>query len=64
MKHFTQIFAFKNRMTADGKLPPAERRGYKNVFNALVRIVNEEGTATLWKVGKAPYPKPECFLLV
>lgn len=37
------------RMTADGKLPPAEKRGYKNVFDALVRIVREEGTATLWK---------------
>lgn len=36
-------------MTADGKLPPAEKRGYKNVFDALVRIVREEGTATLWK---------------
>lgn len=38
------------RMTADGKLPPNERRGYKNVFNALVRISKEEGIATLWKV--------------
>ena len=37
-------------MTADGKLPPAERRGYKNVFNALVRISKEEGVLTLWKV--------------
>jgi solute carrier family 25 oxoglutarate transporter 11 len=40
-------------MTADGKLPPAERRGYKNVFNALFRISKEEGIATLWK-GAAP----------
>lgn len=40
-------------MTADGKLPPAEKRGYKNVFNALTRIVKEEGTATLWKVKHA-----------
>jgi solute carrier family 25 oxoglutarate transporter 11 len=38
------------RMTADGKLPPNERRGYKNVFNALGRIAKEEGVATLWKV--------------
>jgi solute carrier family 25 oxoglutarate transporter 11 len=37
------------RMTADGKLPPNERRGYKNVFNALTRIAREEGVATLWK---------------
>ena len=36
-------------MTADGKLPPAERRGYKNVFNALVRITKEESLGTLWK---------------
>ena len=36
-------------MTADGKLPPAERRGYKNVFNALYRICKEESLATLWK---------------
>ena len=38
------------RMTADGKLPPEQKRGYKNVFNALVRISREEGVATLWKV--------------
>jgi solute carrier family 25 (mitochondrial oxoglutarate transporter), member 11 len=37
------------RMTADGKLPAAERRGYKNVFDALIRIVREESVATLWK---------------
>jgi solute carrier family 25 oxoglutarate transporter 11 len=36
-------------MTADGKLPAAERRGYKNVFDALIRIVREESVATLWK---------------
>lgn len=37
------------RMTADGRLPPAERRGYKNVFNALYRITSEEGVLTLWR---------------
>jgi len=37
------------RMTADGKLPPAEKRGYKNVFDALIRITKEESVATLWK---------------
>jgi len=37
------------RMTSDGKLPKAEQRGYKNVFNALGRIVREEGAFTLWK---------------
>lgn len=37
------------RMTADGRLPPAERRGYKNVFDALFRITREEGVLTLWR---------------
>lgn len=37
------------RMTADGRLPVAERRGYKNVFDALIRITREEGVLTLWR---------------
>ncbi|GFG31791.1 hypothetical protein Cfor_04228 [Coptotermes formosanus] len=37
------------RMTADGRLPPAERRNYKNVFDSLFRIVKEEGVVTLWR---------------
>ncbi|XP_050305377.1 mitochondrial 2-oxoglutarate/malate carrier protein [Anthonomus grandis grandis] len=37
------------RMTADGRLPLAERRNYKNVFNALLRIYREEGLLTLWR---------------
>jgi solute carrier family 25 oxoglutarate transporter 11 len=37
------------RMTADGRLPVAERRGYTNVFNALFRITTEEGVLTLWR---------------
>jgi len=37
------------RMTSDGRLPPAERRGYTNVFNALFRITKEEGILTLWR---------------
>ncbi|KAL4221436.1 hypothetical protein ACF0H5_019693 [Mactra antiquata] len=37
------------RMTADGRLPPAERRGYTNVFNAIMRISKEEGVTTLWR---------------
>lgn len=37
------------RMTSDGRLPPAERRNYKNVFNALTRITTEEGVTTLWR---------------
>lgn len=31
------------RMTADGRLPPAERRNYSGVFNALFRMTSEEG---------------------
>ncbi|CAL8095319.1 unnamed protein product [Orchesella dallaii] len=37
------------RMTADGRLPPAERRNYSNVFNALMRIAKEEGVVTMWR---------------
>lgn len=36
------------RMTADGRLPKEQRRNYKNVFNALSRIVREEGVRALW----------------
>lgn len=38
------------RMTADGRLPLNERRGYTSVFNALSRIIKEEGISTLWRV--------------
>jgi len=37
------------RMTSDGRLPKAEQRGYKNVFDALYRVVKEEGVLTLWR---------------
>ncbi|XP_063243468.1 mitochondrial 2-oxoglutarate/malate carrier protein [Bacillus rossius redtenbacheri] len=37
------------RMTADGRLPAAERRNYKNVAEALFRITREEGLLTLWR---------------
>jgi Mitochondrial carrier protein. len=37
------------RMTADGRLPEAERRNYKNVADALARIVKEEGVFALWR---------------
>ena len=37
------------RMTADGRLPVAERRNYKNVVEALLRITREEGLLTLWR---------------
>eukprot|EP00045_Choanoeca_perplexa_P003335 m.29937 g.29937 ORF g.29937 m.29937 type:complete len:302 (+) comp11989_c1_seq3:170-1075(+) len=41
------------RMSSDGSLPAAERRGYTGVGNALTRIAKEEGVATLWR-GCAP----------
>ena len=34
-------------------LPKAERRNYKNVFDALFRIIKEEGVTTLWR-GSVP----------
>jgi solute carrier family 25 oxoglutarate transporter 11 len=37
------------RMTADSKLPLDQRRNYTNVFNAMGRVVSEEGPATLWR---------------
>lgn len=37
------------RMGADGKRPPAERRGYTNVINCIVRVAKEEGIANLWQ---------------
>lgn len=37
------------RMTADGRLPPAEQRNYKHAFDALARITREEGLLTLWR---------------
>ncbi|KAK3011433.1 hypothetical protein RJ639_012035, partial [Escallonia herrerae] len=37
------------RMQADATLPPAQRRGYKNAFHALYRIVVDEGILALWK---------------
>jgi solute carrier family 25 oxoglutarate transporter 11 len=41
------------RMTADGRLPAAERRNYRHVLDALMRISREEGVRTLWR-GCAP----------
>lgn len=37
------------RMSTDSRLPEAQRRNYKNVFNAISRIVKEEGVLTLWR---------------
>lgn len=37
------------RMQADATLPAAQRRNYKNAFDALYRIVADEGVLALWK---------------
>lgn len=37
------------RMTADSKLPIAERRNYKNVIDCVYRIATEEGVTKLWR---------------
>jgi solute carrier family 25 oxoglutarate transporter 11 len=36
------------RMQADSTLPVAERRNYRNVFDAFRRIVSEEGITSCW----------------
>ncbi len=36
-------------MQADNQPPEAERRGYKNFFDAFKRIRAEEGTLGLWR---------------
>jgi len=37
------------RMQADGKLPADQKRNYNNVFDALIRIVKEEGFAAYFR---------------
>jgi solute carrier family 25 oxoglutarate transporter 11 len=37
------------RIQNDGTLPPAQRRNYKNVVDALRRVAREEGVITLWR---------------
>jgi solute carrier family 25 oxoglutarate transporter 11 len=37
------------RMSADSKLPPNERRNYKNVIDCVRRIATEEGPTKLWR---------------
>jgi len=41
------------RMQADGRLPEAQRRHYRNVFDGLYRILREEGMKSLWR-GSVP----------
>jgi len=42
------------RMQADGKLPEAERRGYKNIFDAVSKIAKSEGVLSMWTTGVVP----------
>jgi solute carrier family 25 oxoglutarate transporter 11 len=42
------------RMANDNSLPAAERRNYKNIFDAFLRIRSEEGVRTFWR-GSAPF---------
>ena len=37
------------RLQSDLTLPPEQRRNYKHVFDALIRIPREEGITGLWK---------------
>ena len=37
------------RFQADSTLPAAERRNYKNVFDAFGRIIKDEGVTNLWR---------------
>lgn len=41
------------RLQADGMAAPADRRNYRNVFDALIRTTKEEGVGALYK-GLAP----------
>ncbi len=36
------------RLQADGKMPEELRRNYKNAFDAIMRVSQEEGVAALW----------------
>jgi solute carrier family 25 oxoglutarate transporter 11 len=42
------------RMQSDGKLPPAERRGYRNIFHAVSEIAKTEGVLSMWRTGVVP----------
>lgn len=36
------------RMQSDARLPVEQRRGYKNVFDGLIKVVRHEGAPKLW----------------
>jgi solute carrier family 25 oxoglutarate transporter 11 len=42
------------RMQADGKLPEAQRRGYRNIFDAVRKIAGSEGVFSMWQTGVVP----------
>ncbi|KAM3344725.1 mitochondrial uncoupling protein 5 [Capsicum galapagoense] len=37
------------RMQADGRLPPAQRRNYKSVVDAITQMTKNEGVTSLWR---------------
>ncbi|XP_057958962.1 mitochondrial uncoupling protein 5 [Malania oleifera] len=37
------------RMQADGRLPPAQRRNYTSVVDAITRMSKQEGVTSLWR---------------
>eukprot|EP00808_Paulinella_micropora_P017224 g74665.t1 len=37
------------RMTADSRLPPAERRNYSSVVDVIIRVSQSEGVTNLWR---------------
>lgn len=37
------------RMQADGRLPPAQRRNYKSVIDAITQMSKNEGITSLWR---------------
>ncbi|MED6131820.1 Mitochondrial uncoupling protein 5 [Stylosanthes scabra] len=37
------------RMQADGRLPPAQRRNYNSVLDAITRMIKNEGVTSLWR---------------
>lgn len=37
------------RMQADGRLPPEQRRNYKNAIEGLIRLTREDGVVGLFK---------------
>lgn len=51
------------RMSADSKLPEAQRRNYKNVVDCILRVSKEDGIPGLWRGRHLPSFGP-CFLVL